>query len=335
VPNCVDQCSGNNALIGQPCDGSDSDSCASGIWQCPNGGSLSCNDNAAIDDSDGDGSPNCVDQCPSDPLKSLPGSCGCGITDTDSDGDGTPNCIDQCSNDPLKVLPGACGCGVANTDSDSDGTPNCLDQCPSDAGKTSPGVCGCGTADTDSNGNGVPDCNDIDSAAQCTRTDVQGYINALSTTLNEQQAQVRRLNRRISLVRARCPSPRAADTFVSNSNRTATKLRTTNRSEIGKLPATTLSCPASAGCTNSVISFGASIFTKNSTSFRRLVDQSIAFELTCVRPGGQCEGPAEECLERARERERIRRAERSQARRLDNANRTTVSQLPSTTAVCN
>jgi hypothetical protein len=100
------------------------------------------------------------DQCPSDPNKTTPGACGCGVADTDSDGDGAPNCMDSCPGDTGKTSPGLCGCGVADTDSDGDGAPNCKDSCPSDRGKTSPGVCGCGIADSDANGNGKIDCLD-------------------------------------------------------------------------------------------------------------------------------------------------------------------------------
>jgi cysteine-rich repeat protein len=111
-------------------------------------------------DSDGDGTPNCNDQCPADSLKVAPGTCGCGVVDTDTDGDGTPDCTDQCPADASKTSPGLCGCGVADTDTDGDGTPNCNDQCPADPAKVTPGVCGCGIADTDSDGDGVPNCQD-------------------------------------------------------------------------------------------------------------------------------------------------------------------------------
>lgn len=99
-------------------------------------------------DSDNDGTPNCNDLCPNDPLKTSPGTCGCGTADTDSDSDGTPDCNDLCPNDPSKLNPGSCGCGVADTDTDSDGTPNCNDLCPNDVNKTSPGNCGCGATET-------------------------------------------------------------------------------------------------------------------------------------------------------------------------------------------
>ena len=37
-------------------------------------------------------------------------------TAVDTDGDGTMDCIDDCPDDPAKTEPGACGCGVADTD---------------------------------------------------------------------------------------------------------------------------------------------------------------------------------------------------------------------------
>jgi hypothetical protein len=111
-------------------------------------------------DIDGDGAADTIDGCPTDPLKTSPGMCGCGDADTDADSDGTPDCNDDCPSDPLKTSPGICGCGDADTDADNDGTPDCNDDCPTDSRKTSPGICGCGDADTDADNDGTPDCND-------------------------------------------------------------------------------------------------------------------------------------------------------------------------------
>ncbi len=101
-----------------------------------------------------------VDNCPSDPAKTSPGLCGCGIPDINTDGDNAPDCLDACPNDANKIAEGACGCGNADTDTDADGTADCVDGCPQDGAKIDPGICGCGTADTDTDADGTPDCND-------------------------------------------------------------------------------------------------------------------------------------------------------------------------------
>ncbi len=105
-----------------------------------------------------------ADGCPSDPNKSSPGLCGCGVPDSsvDSDFDGTIDCQDGCPADVAKISAGACGCGVAESasDSDGDGIVNCLDGCPGDPSKQSAGACGCGVSDVDANGNGTEDCLD-------------------------------------------------------------------------------------------------------------------------------------------------------------------------------
>ncbi len=111
-------------------------------------------------DTDGDGTPDCTDGCPNDPLKIAPGICGCGVSDVDTDGDGTADCNDGCPNDPLKIAPGTCGCGVSDVDTDGDGTADCNDGCPNDPLKIAPGVCGCGVSDVDTDGDGTEDCND-------------------------------------------------------------------------------------------------------------------------------------------------------------------------------
>ena len=111
-------------------------------------------------DSDGDSVVDCIDGCPSDPSKIAPGDCGCGVSDMDSDFDGTADCNDLCPNDPGKTTAGICGCGVADLDTDLDGTFDCDDLCPNDSGKIVPGICGCGVADNDADGDLVLDCDD-------------------------------------------------------------------------------------------------------------------------------------------------------------------------------
>jgi hypothetical protein len=112
-------------------------------------------------DSDGDGTMDCIDQCPNDPDKIEAGVCGCGVADIDSDNDSTPDCNDLCPSDPNKIEPRICGCGAADTDSDNDGTMDCIDGCPNDPNKTVPGICGCEIADTDSDHDGTMDCQDL------------------------------------------------------------------------------------------------------------------------------------------------------------------------------
>ncbi len=112
-------------------------------------------------DTDGDGLPDCLDVCPNDRNKTTcAGHCGCGASEVDSDGDGTPDCKDGCPRDRTKLTPGQCGCGVPDRDSDTDGTPDCKDGCPSDNLKITPGICGCGVSDRDSDLDGTADCKD-------------------------------------------------------------------------------------------------------------------------------------------------------------------------------
>lgn len=141
----------------------------------------SCEDEEV--DRDGDGTPDCRDECPDDADKVRPGECGCGAADqdtdedgeidcsdpcpgtsppyTDRDGDGTPDCSDECPDEPTLTSFGACDCETSGTgDSDADGTPDCNDDCPDDPAKTAGGTCGCGATEEDGDGDGVPDCND-------------------------------------------------------------------------------------------------------------------------------------------------------------------------------
>jgi len=60
-----------------------------------------------------------ADDCPADPDKTAPGQCGCNTADTDTDGDGTADCNDGCPSDPAAVDPSDCA-GPGNGSAESD-----------------------------------------------------------------------------------------------------------------------------------------------------------------------------------------------------------------------
>ena len=180
--------------------------------------------------------PDCWDECPTDPNKVGPGACGCFEVDFDSDGDGTMDCEDICPYDPLDDADYDGWCGTVDcvddscpdppicdethnpsvlnppecvdpcpydphNDRDEDGVcgplactvpadcpddwpscddypldPDCWDECPEDPDKIGPGVCDCDNPDYDSDGDGLMDCedpcpydpdNDIDDDGAC------------------------------------------------------------------------------------------------------------------------------------------------------------------------
>jgi ELWxxDGT repeat protein len=68
-----------------------------------------------------------IDGCSGDASKFEPGVCGCGVADEDSDSDGSLNCVEQCPFDPAKDAPFQCGCGVPDADFSANGIVDCFD----------------------------------------------------------------------------------------------------------------------------------------------------------------------------------------------------------------
>ena len=89
------------------------------------------------DDSDGDGVPDRLDQCPDTPRGVEVDAQGCPL---DSDGDGVPDYMDQCPDTPRGVQVDAKGCPL---DSDGDGVPDYMDKCPGTPKGTPVDVNGC------------------------------------------------------------------------------------------------------------------------------------------------------------------------------------------------
>ncbi len=145
-------------------------------------------------DSDGDGTPDCVDNCPHDPNKTEPGKCGCGKPDEDTDGDGIADCVcafqPTCLNDDdcaagrtcvLSLQPvGVCSCLDADDCATGDCLPSatgsgssvcvtefCGDLCPTDGDKAAPGECGCSVPDVDDDEDGVFDCGCLHTPVPC------------------------------------------------------------------------------------------------------------------------------------------------------------------------
>jgi OmpA-OmpF porin, OOP family len=101
-----------------------------------------------IKDSDGDGVPDDMDQCPNTPAGVKVDSVGCPL---DSDKDGVPDYLDKCPNTPAGVKVDSVGCPL---DSDKDGVPDYLDKCPNTPAGVKVDSVGC---PLDSDKDGVPD----------------------------------------------------------------------------------------------------------------------------------------------------------------------------------
>jgi hypothetical protein len=122
TPNCNDDCPSDvNKIVpgicgcGQPDVASDMD--GDSVQDCVDNCLNTFNTNQA--DSDGDRQGDACDVCPND-------------SQNDSDADGVCVPGDECPSDPLKTAAGICGCGQPDNagDTDGDGVQDCIDNCP-------------------------------------------------------------------------------------------------------------------------------------------------------------------------------------------------------------
>jgi hypothetical protein len=105
-------------------------------------------DPATLRDSDGDGVPDHLDECPGTPKGVKVDEVGCPL---DTDGDGVPDYLDECPGTPKGLKVDERGCPP---DTDGDGVPDYLDECPGTPKGVKVDEVGC-PLDTD--GDGVPD----------------------------------------------------------------------------------------------------------------------------------------------------------------------------------
>ena len=108
-------------------------------------------------DTDGDGVPDYIDECPGTPQEAYGkvDAKGCPI---DTDGDGVPDYLDQCPGTPAEAYGKVDekGCPI---DTDGDGVPDYIDECPGTpaAARGHVDARGC---ELDTDGDGVPDYKD-------------------------------------------------------------------------------------------------------------------------------------------------------------------------------
>ena len=111
-------------------------------------------------DKDGDGIPDKYDACPDEPgvRSNFPSKNGCRKIieiPKDKDGDGIPDNIDNCDTKPGPRSNNGCPYDVAPKDTDGDGIPDNIDRCKTEPGPRSNN--GCPLAEKDTDGDGIPD----------------------------------------------------------------------------------------------------------------------------------------------------------------------------------
>ena len=143
-----------------------------------------CGNTSPVDtDTDLDGVPNNIDQCPNTLPETDVDALGCALPidiETDTDLDGVNDDIDQCPNTLPETDVDTLGCALPidiETDTDLDGVNDDIDQCPNTLPETDVDALGCALPidiETDTDNDGVN--NDID---QCPNTPAGAEVNAL------------------------------------------------------------------------------------------------------------------------------------------------------------
>ena len=113
-----------------------------------------------VEDIDGDGLADVLDDCPD----TLPGveiaANGCDLPPPDEDGDGVPDAFDLCPGTSVGEVVNAEGCAENQLDADEDGITNDLDQCPETPSGISVDNAGCSAWQRDGDGDGIVDAED-------------------------------------------------------------------------------------------------------------------------------------------------------------------------------
>jgi len=108
-------------------------------------------------DSDGDGIPDDIDECPDTPEGDLVDESGCSDNQKDTDNDGIADDVDLCTNTPDGETVDSEGCSDSQKDSDGDGVNDNLDQCDDTPNGETVDSLGCSITQTDTDGDGVTD----------------------------------------------------------------------------------------------------------------------------------------------------------------------------------
>ena len=111
-------------------------------------------------DSDGDGIPDDVDKCPTEPEDKDGFDDEDGCPDLDNDQDGIPDKLDKCPNEPEDKDGFQDDDGCPEVDNDGDGIPDAQDKCPNEPEDKDGFQDDDGCPDLDNDGDGIPDAMD-------------------------------------------------------------------------------------------------------------------------------------------------------------------------------